>query len=389
MSKINWDKYRQQFPVTTSGAYFMTAGAGAIPQPVLTAIHDQYLRVSLRGGDAFGENYAIMEACRKDVAASINARPEQIAFIPNVSFGVNALALSAKINRSQVIVNKDDFPSNILPWKNSSYVLSWVSSCGDRQVNFENSLAQADNLDSIIMLSTVGYLDGYYWDLGRISALKKNRPLIVNSTQGAGLFPLDVLRQDIDAVVCSCYKWLCCSEGLSYLYISDKFFNQLSPALVGWRSVKSAMSFDENCEYYKSARIFELGWDNMTVFSGYRAAFSFLLEIGFDSIRKRVLNLVSYLYDLLDSAGIVYTRHPKENRSGIVQIGPIEDADKLAKRLLEKNVFVNSRNGSIRISIHFYNNEVDLTILVEELQELLMQPKRSYKQVDCQLEGRA
>jgi len=91
---INWEFYRKLFPVASNRTYLMTAGAGAVPIPVLDALADRYKQISERGGDVFGENLSVVENCREKLATLINAKKENIAFIPNVSYGINAIVHS-------------------------------------------------------------------------------------------------------------------------------------------------------------------------------------------------------------------------------------------------------------------------------------------------------
>ena len=110
---LDWEYYRSLFPVVSEKAYFMTAGAGAIPSPVLNAITKGYERVALQGGEVFGENIAVMESCREKLAKMIHAEKENIAFIPNVSYGMNALAHSMQ-EQSRILMPENEFPSSML-----------------------------------------------------------------------------------------------------------------------------------------------------------------------------------------------------------------------------------------------------------------------------------
>jgi len=369
---VNWDDYRKLFPVVNNRTYFMTAGAGAIPGPVLNAIVGQYEEVSKRGGAVFGENLAIVEECRKKLARLINADKEDIAFIPSVSYGMNALAHSMKKNEIFFTL-ANEFPSTLLPIKNSGRLIKEISQDGDRQSNLIKFLEQTQSDNSSLVVSMVSYMDGYRLDLNEIAKFKKFSRLLINGTQAIGAFPIDVKEQKIDALICSCYKWMCCGEGLSFLYIHPDFFKELKPALVGWRSTQHSMSFSKDEPlFFDDARVFELGWDNMTIFSGFREALTMIESIGINNIAQRINYLSSEMMKRLSELNIpIITKPDPEHLSGIILIGPFEDIGEIVSSLEENNIWVNPRRNAIRVSLHFYNNEEDINKLSNSLEKIL------------------
>ncbi|MBN9226854.1 MULTISPECIES: aminotransferase class V-fold PLP-dependent enzyme [Legionella] len=305
----------------------------------------------------------------RKIAKLINAEKEHIAFIPSVSFGMNALAHSLP-RKDSVLLVKNDFSSSILPWENAGHSVKWT----DSAANFAEQLVSAQQENekiSSIVASYVHYANGYKLNLERIKELKKDAHFIVNGTQGIGAFPIDVKKQGIDALVCSCYKWMGCGEGIAFIYIHPDLFKKLTPALIGWRSVQSAMNFDGSCQFYQSARVFELGWDNMTIFSGFNAALDLIDEIGIANIAERIMFLTDYLVERLRQLNIpVLSNTEKQYRSGIIQLGPFQELEKIMKLLESHNVWVTQRDGGIRVSLHYYNNEADIDNLLNALQQL-------------------
>lgn len=189
---INWEKYRELFPVVNQQTYFMTAGGGALSKPALTAVTERYQSLALNGGRIFGDNIQLMETCREKIARLINAEKEHIAFIPSVSFGMNALAHSLPRNDSILLV-KNDFSSSVLPWGNAGHSIKWADSAAD----LAEQLQQNDKKISSIVASYVHYANGYKLNLEQIKELKKDAHFIVNGTQGIGAFPIDVKNKEL------------------------------------------------------------------------------------------------------------------------------------------------------------------------------------------------
>lgn len=363
---LNWEKYRELFPIVNHQTYFMTAGAGALSKPVVQAITDRYQLVALHGGRVFGDNIKIMETCREKVAQLINAEKEHIAFIPSVSFGMNAIAHSLPRGES-VLLAKNDFASSILPFKHAGHSISWVDDSTDLLDTIVTCKYQDENISTIVA-SYVHYANGYKLPLDRMRDEKQDANFILNGTQGIGVFPIDVKNQAIDVLVCSCYKWMGCGEGIAFIYIRPEFFTKLNPTLIGWRSIENAMSFGGDCKPYQSARIFELGWDNMTIFSGFNAALDLISEIGVINISQRIVFLTDYLIAELQTLNIpIISNLDVSYRSGIILLGPFRQLTHVVKTLEDHNIWTTQRDGGIRISLHYYNNEADIDHLINIL----------------------
>lgn len=361
----DWDSYRNLFPVVNQQTYFMTAGAGALPSVVYDAIVERYKMIALYGGKVFGENLQILETCREKIAIVIGAEKDEIAFIPNVSFGMNAIAHSLP-SKSNVLLSEDDFSSSLLPWKNTHHSLRFVPHTRD----LLNS-AKSERFTHVVA-SHVNFAHGYKLDLEEIKASFPHASLIVNGTQALGAFPLNVKTQKIDALICSCYKWLCCGEGIAFMYINPDFFKTLKPKFVGWRSIKSAMNFDGQVQLHDSARVFELGWDNMTIFSGLDSALNLLSQIGIANITERIVYLNNYLIRQLIHANVpIQSDINSKHSSGITLLGPFnqQKLNEIVATLERNNIWTTQRNQGIRISLHYYNNEEDIDHLISVLME--------------------
>ena len=62
--------------------------------------------------------FTLTEKTRSLFAELIEARADDIAFIPAVSYGVSVAARNVKLEANQaVVVLEDQFPSNVYPWR--------------------------------------------------------------------------------------------------------------------------------------------------------------------------------------------------------------------------------------------------------------------------------
>src|SRR2546430_1043086 len=86
---IDWNEIRKRFPVTERLAYLNSAAAGPVSVASQAAAAGYYEKM-MRDGDVHWNRWlADREAVRKRVAQYINAEPEEIAFTPNTSQGID------------------------------------------------------------------------------------------------------------------------------------------------------------------------------------------------------------------------------------------------------------------------------------------------------------
>jgi cysteine desulfurase / selenocysteine lyase len=164
------------------------------------------------------------------------------------------------------------------------------------------------------------------------------------------------------------YKWLLAPNGATFFYISPELRRVLRPAVMGWRSDKGWRLVDDlhhgAPELPEAASKYEGGMLNFPSLYGAEESIRMMLEIGVDSIERRVLELAGLAAGILRKSG---ARIVNENTHIIAAHWPDRDASALAQRLQARKIVVAARHGNLRVSPHFYNTEEDLSALEREL----------------------
>jgi selenocysteine lyase/cysteine desulfurase len=92
--------------------------------------------------------------------------------------------------------------------------------------------------------------------------------------------------------------------------------------------------------------------------------------IGFENIYARILQLTGKLMEGLDELGVrVVTPREDAFRAGIVSMD-VDRPREIVHALAGRNIWVNLRGKYIRVSPNFYNNEQDISALLNSLKEL-------------------
>ena len=93
-------------------------------------------------------------------------------------------------------------------------------------------------------------------------------------------------------------------------------------------------------------------------------------EIGIERIAARIDALTSALHDRAAAKGMrVTSTTVPAARSGITIIA-LDAAEAAHAELLRRRVFVSRYGDSLRVSLHFYNDESDVERLIDELVDI-------------------
>jgi selenocysteine lyase/cysteine desulfurase len=102
---------------------------------------------------------------------------------------------------------------------------------------------------------------------------------------------------------------------------------------------------------------------------GAREALRMLLDVGIESIERRILDLTDYLMESITKLGLeLQTPQERAYRSGIVNFR-VKNPKEVAEKLDKKGIVVSARANGIRVSPHFYNTEDEIDKLIEEVRQ--------------------
>lgn len=368
---INWTDIRAQFPVTNTSTYLNTAAAGPLAQATQEAATTYYNQM-MNDGDVHWDDWLKRrEEVRARVASFINAEPDEVGLTTNTSSGMN-LIIDALDNHGEVISCDLEFPVSTIPWMHRRIPVHLVKSINGGLT--PESISAAMNVRTgIISLSYVQFSNGLRTDLDELGDMKGGHALVVNASQAAGVFEIDVKRMKIDALCATGHKWMLSGYGSGFVYISRELLARSMPRSIGWLSVQDPYG-DSNDEVHlrhdASART-ELGCPHFAGMFALGASIEMMQSIGIKNVEQRALQLNRLLTSSLTEAGwkILSPLTDEKTRSAETLV-EAENQDVLVAALGERNVIVTRKPQGIRISTDFFNNEEDIDTLVEALTEI-------------------
>lgn len=376
-TKIDWTAFRREMPVTEKWAYFDHAAVSPLPAPtraVLTAWADD----AARNGDVSWPDWARqVEGLRDEAAQYIGAQPSEIALIRNTTEGINFVAEGFPWQPGDnVVLPADEFPSNQYPWMALAARGVEVRRIPtqDGGVRLDQIAAACDRRTRIVAVSWVSYSNGWRHNLDQLAdAVHRNGALLfLDAIQGLGVFPLDVRQTPIDFLAADGHKWLLGPEGAGLFYCRPEHLSLLRPVGIGWNSVAHAYDFNRIELVLKdSAARYEGGSQNMVGMLALRASLKLLAQFGPAAISERIIEVTEAACQRLVKIGAtLHTDRSEGHQSGIVSFSfPNRDPQALRQHCLDRGIVLSCRAGRLRLSAHAYNNEEDLTRLVEALSE--------------------
>lgn len=317
---------------------------------------------------------------RELFAELIHGDAAGVALVPSVSYGIGIAAKNIPVSSGQnIVVVKEQFPSNIYPWKRLAEEndLS-IRTVEFGEANWTNSiLDQIDEETAIISIPHVHWTTGVQFDLKAISSKAKEfqAALVIDATQSLGTLPINVQDIQPDFLITAAYKCLLGPYTLSYLYVAPKWRNGV-PLEEGWINRANAADFSqltEYCDQYVSgAARYDYGERANTILLPMAiASLNQLLDWKVERIAQYTKPLIEQIVSKADAMNLW---HPpiEECSPCMVGIGlPGESPNDLGAQLAERNVYVSVRKSNARIAPHIYNDANDVDHFFEVLAELV------------------
>jgi cysteine desulfurase/selenocysteine lyase len=366
---ISWEDIRKQFPVTKNSTYLNSAAAGPLSRATMAAAAEYYQQMMNDGDVHWDEWLEKREDVRRKVAAFINAEPDEIALTTNTSSGMNVI-IDALETHGEVVSCDLEFPVSTLPWMNRRIPVHLVKSVVG-EVRLDDVRAAMNVRTGIICMSHVQYSTGFRIDLEELGNAKRGHALVVNASQSAGAFEIDVKRMKIDALCATGHKWMLSGYGSGFVYLSKELLERSKPRAIGWLSVEDPYS-DRNDEIHlrhDAAARAELGSPHFAGMFALGASIGQMTTIGVKTIEQRVLSQNKLLTDrLIESGCNVLSPIADERTRSAETLVAAEDPGGLVARLAEQKIIVTKKPQGIRVATHFFNNEQDIERLIEALQ---------------------
>lgn len=366
-------EYRARFPLLAHKTYLNSCSYGALADSVEEALLD-YLRDRREQGACWEQWVGQLEELRGKTAEMLGASPEEVAILPSLTAGLNALvsALDYTGERHRVINTSFDFPTTAQIWhaqkdRGAEVVTVHLDDRDDPLAAFEECI---DDQTLVVSVPWVCYRNGRKLDVDAITELAHRRGalVIVDGYQGLGTMPYHVKESGADVVLGGFVKYLLGTAGMGFMYVRDPLATQLRPTTSGWFAQEDvhAMAISDNTPA-ASARRFEGGTPNVAGLYACIAALDLISEVGVPAISCHIEHLTQQIKEGIRAHGWLLATG--DGPHGAMLAVGCHDMHGLVAKLGEENVVVSCRDNNIRISPHFYNDDSDIERLFGALEK--------------------
>lgn len=368
------NKVRSHFPILDRKTYLNSCSYGALADSVRQAM-EQYLDDRDSLGACWEQWVVDQEGLRENTAQLLGAQASEVALVPSLSAGLNAFVSCLDFTgaRNKVVVTSHDFPTTAQIWhaqkrRGADVHRVELDDCADHGEALTRIASAIDSTTAVVSVPQICYRNGRRLDVGAIAELAhaQGALVVVDAYQAVGTFPVDAKALDADVLLGGYLKYLMGTAGMAYMYVKGELVETLLPSTSGWFAQEdvSAMAIADNVPAY-SARRFEGGTPNVSAIGACRAGLAIVQETGMDAIETQNILVTDAIKR--EAAARGWVSATGEWPHGAMIALRSTDMLKLVARLGEAGIVVSCRDGNVRISPHFYNNEADIQALFEAL----------------------
>lgn len=353
-----------QFPILNHGLY--ANHAAIAPWPLVTT--QAVVAFAQENCETGPENYSHWlrreTQLRKMLTRLINAvSSEDIALLKNTTEGISIVANGIGWHSGDnLVIPKDEFPSNRLPW-----LALREKGVEVREVDIRSTdepeqalIARMDDRTRLLSVSAVQWTDGLRLKLEILGkTCQENKILFfVDAIQALGALQMDVQACGIDFLAADGHKWLLAPEGIAVFYCRETVRDQLQLRQLGWHMVDEPYQFNrKDWQPSKTAMRFEAGSPNTLGQTALIASLGLLQGIAMDQVEAYIAaNSLALSEGLTDISAVELLRpYERQRLSGIVSFTtPGLDPAAVHRMLKIRRLSCALRGDAIRLSPHFY-----------------------------------
>jgi selenocysteine lyase/cysteine desulfurase len=388
---VDIDAIRAQTPGCAGRIHLNNAGAALLAQPTLDAMTGQLRREAEAGGyEAAAEARDAIAATYDAIAELVGGQGEEIALFDNATHAWNAAFYSVPLRPGdQILTGRAEYGSNVLAyWQaarraGAEVVVVPNDEHGQLDVAALERLAgERTRLIGVSHVPTGGGLVQPAAAIGRI-ARACGALYLLDATQSAGQFPVDVDAIGCDMLTGTGRKFLRGPRGTGFLWVRNAALDRLDPFVAEIGS--AAWDGHHGFSWAPGAQRFAT-WEHSYVnVLGLGAAVRQALDLGLEAIGQRAIALGAKLRDQLAALPGVTVYDLGQVRCAIVtaKISGLA-AEQAAAALRGAGVNVSTTvprhnpldtqdrdvHPLIRFSPHYYNTEEEIDRATERVAAL-------------------
>ena len=326
---------------------------------------------------------------RVKLADFFNAEhPKQIVFTANATESLN-IAIKGILNPGDHVITTELEHNSVLrplyEMEEKGVELSFIKSDSNGCLNYDDFEKNIQPNTKAIVCTHASNLTGNLLDVTRIGSIAKkyNLLFVLDASQTAGVFPIDVQAMNIDILCFTGHKAFMGPQGTGGMYVREGV--SVRPLLSGGSGVQSYLRHHPK----EMPTALEAGTLNAHGLSGLLAAIQYIEEMGLDAIRKKEQELMWYFYEnICKIPGIkIYGDFETKERCAIVSLNVSDYDSSEVSDALYMNYGISTRpgahcaplmhqalgtvnQGAVRFSFSHFNTKEEIDIAISALKDI-------------------
>ena len=372
------------FPLSNK-VYLNNASVSLMPSQSIDSMKDFLISYNSLGPDSKDSELFVAEKLdniRKIIAKIICSRPEEVVLTQSTTDGINIVANGLSFDNSSNIIIRGmthEHHSNFYPWIKLKDRISIRNLPIDNNGFFklDDLKLNIDNNTKLVAISHALYNTGSILPVEKISKVIDNKiPFFIDAAQTIGCIGAhDVSKLKCNFMSFNGSKWLCGPMGTGLFYCNKKSSELLEPKTIGGES--AIIEAENNLIFKDLPDKFQTGFRNYVGIVGLESSAKYLLNFGMENIRKKNQYLSNLFREELSKIPKVVLYGPEDpsQRTSIVSFN-IEglDPQKIVDKLEQKNIILAVREimetKIIRVSPHFFNTDLEILQVIDEIKKL-------------------
>ncbi len=387
---------RADIPFLKEVIYLDAASTTPTPKPVVDAMCNYFYKFNSNTGRGAYRTAvkatSEFEKTRIKLAKFINCNENELIFTKNTTESINLVSNGFNFKKGDsIIVPNIEHHSNLIPWLNLKKKGINVKIVEADQYGVVDPADLIEAIDETVKLLTITHVSnsiGAIQPVEEIGKIAEENELLymVDAAQSAGHMELDVKKIKAHFVAGPGHKGLLGPVGTGFLYCSKQVINDLQPQNFGGGTVVQVT--ENNFKLSKVPARFEGGTQNIAGVIGLGAAIDYLNKIGLDKIEKHGKRLTKLMFrEIGDIENIIVYGRPENiydmvgfNISGVNSHDVAKILDEQQRICVRsgfhcaipaiRQIGAYELGGTVRASIHYYNTDEEIKILVETLEEI-------------------
>lgn len=331
--------------------------------------------------------------CRKELAVLFNApSSKQIVFTSGATESLNLALRGLNLKGKHILTTCLEHNSVLRVLKmmerNEFIHLTIMKGATDGRISPSFIKKNVQSNTALLVLSHCSNVTGLVNDLKEIGLFLKSKEILfmVDASQSAGLYPIDVQEMSIDILAFTGHKALFGIQGIGGIYIKEKL--AIRPLKVGGTGSKSDLLYQPS----ELPTYYEAGTANFVGITSLYEGILFIKKTGINAIRKKILTQINTIKEALVSHPEIKLYLPKNQTSTILSftIEGVETSD--IGYLLEQNFNIIVRtglhcapliypcikapiDGTVRVSPSFFTTDSEIDFFIHAIKEILILAK--------------